>query len=783
MASPALTTGTGGGHDFRLATVAAGTWCGAWSAAHLPIEVVLPMMIGSIATGWWCHRRRAWTVILAAIAMGFAVGATVTLTQVLVADAVRQLPPVDTDRLVDIELTTEGDPRSLRGRTEPTYVVPVRIHRISTTGTTWNMTTTGALFAVEPAPPAPSGGDTHTWADLLPGQRLTVTGQIAAVADRPGDLSAITIWTRERALDRQAPTWWQQAAGSLREGLRTACDGLPPGAAGLLPGLVVGDVSNTPQEITEDFRATGMSHLVAVSGSNVAIVVGGVLLVVGAAGMGPRGRTVLGCLTIVGFAILARPEPSVLRASVMAAVGLIAIGFGRRGAAVPAVSAAVTILILFDPRLASDLGFALSVTATLGLVLLANKWSRAWRDRGWPEWLAAAIAVPLAAQLAVTPLLAGWEGRISIIAVAANAMAAPAVPVATILGLLSCLLSVCWPDAAQLLAWMASWPTRWLIVVADHGAAMPMGSVPWPTGWYATVALALLLLVAVRLARHPWGRVAIVVLLVLSLVATTTPVRTIFAGWPPNRWVLVACDVGQGDALVLSTGEPGTAVVVDAGMDARSVDVCLRDLGITRVPLMVLSHFHADHVGGIAGVLRDREVGRVVAPHPPTAMGGEYAVTEALQAIAVDPSGMGTVYAVGALTVTVLSEGDRFQGTRSDPNNDSVVVLAEHDGVRMLLPGDIEEPGQRLLMRSGLDFTADVLKVPHHGSRYVEPGFFAAVSPAAAVVSVGSDNDYGHPHPRVLSELAALGVAIARTDEDGTVAFIAGDDGLQLARR
>lgn len=794
MRSGAPNAGLVGHHDFRLATVAAGIWWGTWLAARLPVPVTVLLSIIGIAVCWRGHRGRTAMAVMAAVAMGFTAGAIVTAAQVAVANEVRDLPAVDAKRSVHVELTVGNDPRLLRGTTEPTYLTPVRIHRIRTGDTTWETNTGGVLFAVDSETSGPTddrlapgeGGavsDSTEWSSLLPGQRLIVTGRVSVVVDRPGDLAAITIWSRSRAVAKQVPPWWQTVAGSLRDGLRSACEGLPAGPGGLLPGLVVGDVSNTPQEITEDFRATGMSHLVAVSGSNVAVVVGAVLLVAGALGAGPRWRTAIGCVTIVGFAILARPEPSVLRASVMAAVGLIAIGFGRRGTPVPAVAAAVAGLLLAEPQLASDLGFALSVAATLGLVLLAGRWSRAWRERGWPAWLAMAVAVPLAAQLAVTPLLAAWEGRISLIAVVANAVAAPAVPVATILGLLCCAVSVWWPGAAELLAWLASWPTRWLIVVAEHGAAVPMGSVPWPAGWPAALVLAALLVLAIWLARRVWGRVVIAVGVVMALIATLSPVKTSFTGWPPTGWIMVACDVGQGDALVLSTGISGTAVVVDAGTEPDSVDSCLRDLGVTHVPLMIVSHFHADHVGGVAGVIRGREVAQLMVPHQATPTAGVHTVSEALGAADLPTSAVGAGYRVGRLTVTVLSAGDRFSGTRSDANNDSVVVLAEQNGVRVLLSGDIEEPGQRLLLDSGFDISADILKVPHHGSGYFEPDFFAAVAPTAAVISVGTGNEYGHPHPRVLSELAGLGAVVLRTDRDGTVALSAGAGGLELSRR
>ncbi|MFD0559989.1 competence protein ComEC [Stackebrandtia endophytica] len=771
-------------YDLRLAMLAAGVWPGTWLAARWPVTVSVVLVV-VVAVGF--RRLDRHRPIMAVWVLGLTAGIVVTVGQVAVIDAVRDLPVMSTP--VTVEMTLTGDPRQLRGKAEPTFVVPVRVESIGlgdstdAATSTWRTSVDAVVFAVDrdPATGERQEADSARWRDLLPGQRVRTTGRASPVTDHPGELSAMTISVRDPPQSPTDPPWWQTAAGVLRDGLRQACAELPPGPAGLLPGLVIGDVSRLPQEVDEDFRDTGMTHLVAVSGSNVAVVVGAVVLAAAALGAGPRVRVALGCVAIIGFVILARPEPSVLRAAVMGAVTLLAIGWGRRGSAIPSVSAAVVILLLADPRLASSLGFALSVTATLGLVLLAHRWSSAWRSSGWPGWLTAAIAVALAAQVAVTPLLAAWEGRISLVAVPANVLAAPAVPIATILGLLCCVVAPWWPEAGHLLAWLAGWPTRWLIEVAHHGAAVPVGDLPWPTGWLAGLVLALLLAVAVVLVKYRFGRIVVAIVLVCGLFAGLTPVRTMLTGWPPPGWIMVACDVGQGDAIVLSTGYRGSAVVIDAGPDPDLVDGCLRDLGVDRVPLLVITHFHADHVAGVAGIYRNREIGQVLVPHQMLPAGGVRQVAEAVGAPELPTTVVGSRYLAGRLELTVLAAGDAFTGTRSDPNNDSVVVLARIDGLRMLLAGDIEEPAQLALADSGVDLSAEVLKVPHHGSGYFEPRFIAAVDPAIAVISVGDGNEYGHPHPRVLAELSAVGAHILRTDRHGSVAVMATDSGLQLA--
>ncbi|PWU62458.1 competence protein ComEC, partial [Micromonospora globispora] len=241
------------------------------------------------------------------------------------------------------------------------------------------------------------------------------------------------------------PPWLQRAAGTLRAGLQRACDPLPDEQGGLLPGLVVGDTSRLTPAVEEDFRATGMTHLNAVSGSNVAIVVGAVLLLARWARAGPRVAVALCGLALIGFVILVRPSPSVVRAATMGAIGLAALAAGRPRAALPALCAAITVLVIVDPELAGDPGFALSVLATAGLLLLAPGWRDALRRRGVPAGLAEALAVPAAAQLTCGPVVAGISGTVSLVAVPANLLVVPAIAPATVLGVAAAVVSPFWP--------------------------------------------------------------------------------------------------------------------------------------------------------------------------------------------------------------------------------------------------------------------------------------------------------------------------------------------------
>ncbi|GAA4925079.1 ComEC/Rec2 family competence protein [Stackebrandtia albiflava] len=705
--------------------------------------------------------------------LGLWAGMAVAAGQGVVAESVRDIPRVEAGGQGRAVVTVTAQPRRVRG--EPArFVIGVRLEALRFGEQRWRMRVSAVVFA--------SGDEevVERWRRVVPGDRLEVAGHVSGFG-RGGDLTAVALstWSSPEAVGE--PAWWVGWVSRVREALRRSCEVLPAAEAGLVPGLVVGDDSGLPSSVAEDFEATGLTHLVAVSGANVSIVVGAVLWLAVWCGAGLRWRVSSGAVALVGFAVLAGPEPSVLRASVMGGVGLFAMGFGRRSAAMPAVSAAVVGLLLYDPQLAWRLGFALSVAATVGLVWWVAPWVRRWRDRGRPAWAAGAVAVPLAAQLAVTPLLVAVDGRVSVVAVPANVVAAPAVPVATVVGLLCCGVAWWWPGAGEVAAWVAGWPARWLVGVAEVGAAVPMGSLPWPDGLVGAVSALVVLAVGAWVVRR-WRGVGVAVCVAALLVAVVVVPGRLTGAWPPPRWVLVMCDVGQGDAVVLSTGVPGSAVVVDAGPEPERVDRCLSELGVESVPLLVVTHFHADHVGGVAGVFRGRRVGHVLVP-------GEAAPEEGRRRL-VEAAGTGGFTSVvghgwrlGRVRLEVLAAGDRFSGTGADANNDSVVLRATVAGVRVLLTGDIELEAQRWLTESGADVSAEVLKVPHHGSGRFLPEFVSAVGPAVGLISVGEGNDYGHPHPGVVSRLVECGASVWRTDLHGDVAVVEVSGGVGVYAR
>ncbi|MFD7705882.1 ComEC/Rec2 family competence protein [Streptomyces sp. NPDC059786] len=638
--------------------------------------------------------------------------------------------------------------------------------------------------------------ESSLWLGLLPSAWVRMSGQLQP-ALVGGDRVAGVLRVRGGAPPEvvRAPSASQRFAGRLRDGLREAAEGLPPDARALLPGLVVGDTSEVPAELDAAFRETDLAHLLAVSGGNLAILLA---LFIGPPGLAQRterrglaswlgvplrGTALFGGVLTLAFVVVCRPDPSVLRAAACGAVVLLAIATGRRRSLVPALATAVLLLVLYDPWLARSYGFLLSVLATGALLTVAPRWSAALRRRRVPPRLAEALAAAAAAQALCAPVVAVLSARVSLVAVPCNLLAEFAVAPATVLGFAALATAPVAMPVAKALARLASWPVGWIADIARGGAALPGGGVGWPGSWTGALLLALVTVVVVlvgrRLVRHP-RLCGLCLVLFLLIVVQPPPLTRVIKGWPPPGWTFAMCDVGQGDATVLAAGD-GTGVVVDAGPDPVLVDRCLSGLGITRIPLVVLTHFHADHVAGLPGVLRGRSVAAIETTglEEPADQAEFVRVQAAARRIPVTRAVAGEIRHTGMLDWQVLWPPPGPAPAPDGPNDASVTLLVRSAGLSLLLLGDLEPPAQQALLRSsagaGLG-RVDVLKVAHHGSAYQEPELIRRVAPRLALISVGEDNTYGHPAPSTVAVLRASGAVVMRTDEDGAIA-VAGTGG------
>ena len=760
--------------DLRLVPVAATVWMATLLAPHLPPAPLVGVALGGSAIAGLLAARSRSSVAAVTAAVLTALAATAVCAAVREA-ALNGSPVREAarpGRSLDLVVELDGDPRPVSGTVARRVVVAATVREVHEPDRLVATHDHVVLFAAA-----------DPWERLVSGQTVRVRASAGAAPAGSGVAALVSARGPPTVVGR--PSWVQRAAESIRTGLgASARRVLPDDPAGLLPGLVVGDTRSLDPVLAEDFRTAGLTHLVAVSGANVAIVLTGVVWPLRRRALDRRLQAVVAVLALIGFVVLAGPSASVLRAAAMGAVGLLALASGRPRAAVPALSGAAIVLLLLDPVLATDAGFALSVAATAAIVLLAPRWSRLLRARRLPGLLADALAVSAAAGVVTAPLIAALSGQVSLVSLPANLLAAPAVAPATVLGLAAALLARVAPPVADVVVWMAGWPVRWLVLVAHRASGVPDGVAAWPAGTTGAVFLTLLLMAgAFVLWRSPRARLAALAALV-GVLLIGWPARQAVRGWPPTDTDLVACDVGQGDALVVPTA-PGQAVVVDVGPDVGAVDRCLQRLGVHDVPLLVLSHLDADHATGLAGAFSGRHVGQVGTG---TLSPSDHRVgridAQARRAgagrVTLTPGYRRTI---GTATIEVLAPPPEIATASASPNDLCLLVRVTQRGVRILLTGDLSAEAERRILDRGVDLRADVLKVPHHGSADTDARFLSATGARVALVSVGLDNPYGHPAARTLTLLVRDGMQLHRTDREGDLAVVGSARGWGVAGR
>lgn len=685
----------------------------------------------------------------------------------------------------------------------------------------------GDRFWVRAEAETPRGGvpilirlDADPGADWAPGvgveltarlQRLPPGGAAFAAGVRLEGTAGAVGEAETHGLLRQTPLGEAgRVAARLRAELRAAAERVP--GAELVPGFAVGDTALVGEELDAAMRQSSLTHLTAVSGANCALVTAAVMGLLARLGLGRRPRALAGAAALLGFLVVVGPDPSVQRAAVMASVLLVSRFGGRRAVALPSLGAAMIVLLGIDPWQALQPGFALSVAATAGILLAADplaRWSR--RALRVPRWLALPIGVALAAQFACGPLLLLLQPGLPVAGVLANVVAGPAAPLGTALGLFALLLLPLEPVLGSLAVALASLPAWWVGETARLAAALPAARWNWPEGWWGAALLALCqggLVLAWALARgrislprggrapprRPWHapeppprpvRLAAAALGALAIgigtaVVLVTPVMGRLG--TPAGWAVVACDVGQGDALLLrDPAAPDRVMLVDTGDDPEALPGCLDRFGVERISLLVLTHDDADHVGALDSIA-DRVEAALISP----TVSGER--TEHRRVVGI-LSRAGVPTRIGAAGDRSARTGSAEHGPRwrvlapaagSDPadtNAASLVMLARAGSVGVLLLADTGLEEQSELLASGADLRADVLKVAHHGSSDQDPALPAAVGARWGLVSVGADNRYGHPTAASLDSLRTAGTRTLRTDRHGSIALVPGADG------
>ncbi|MCQ1953312.1 ComEC/Rec2 family competence protein [Arthrobacter sp. zg-Y238] len=672
-----------------------------------------------------------------------------------------------------------------------------------------------------------------------------------------GSLQALPAGDRNLALLRAAAPpdvtpaeGWYAATAGLRGAFVQAAEDRGADVEGLLPGMVLGDRGGLDPALEQAMKNTGLTHLTAVSGANCSYLLAFIFLGARALRMPPAPAVLLALTGLVAFVLLVRPDPSVLRAAVMGGLGALAVLSGRGRLSAALLFLSISVLLCVDPWLCGSYAFILSVCATLGLIVLGPHLVRVLSMR-LPRWLAAALAIPVAAQLFCSPVLVLLQPQLPVYSVPANLVAAPVVPAVTVAGMLAVALVGLAPFLAAPPLLLAAAGALWVAKTARFFESVPGALVAWPEGSLGVVLMGVCAGASVvgilYLSRRTAGWVfpgraerangeeqapeangegdANRRAGPRRRASTANP-RGGFAGWylPRRRWVaagaaaslvlpggavlavralqgepdqedewmLAACDVGQGDGFAVRAG-PDSAVVIDAGGEPDPMDACLDRLGVRTVEFLVFTHAHLDHYGGAAGVLSGRSVLQVGYSS------AERELPEELTGVLAGTAAPRTRLAQGMAGTAGLVQWEVLWPPAPDSavpaagdgeeNNASAVLLVTVGGpgqgerpLRILFTGDAEEEAAATILATHANLRAgvDVLKVAHHGARNGGEGWIRAVRPSLALISVGADNEYGHPAPEILTQLRAAGTAVARTDQHGTVVVVREGNGLEV---
>jgi competence protein ComEC len=566
------------------------------------------------------------------------------------------------------------------------------------------------------------------------------------------------------------------------EGLRAVflfrAQGVSPDAKALVGGLAIGERDLLSPEMAENMKTLSLTHLVAVSGANLAIVMGVVYLLTAACALSRNTRFVTALLVMVVYVLVVGPESSVLRSATMATFVVIGLWLGRGTKPIISLAWAVIFLLAIDPGLATDFGFSLSALATVGLLTMALPIYN-WLSRYMPRLIAIGIAASFSAQLATTPVLLMLQPSIPIYSVLANLIVEPVVAPVTVLGILALILAYPLPVLSSAVSYVASLGTWWITLVATEVSGWPAARVHFVAGPVGVALASLIVLLSLglyqkRLSKYRTGIAASLVGIMLFSASWSSADQIRFQVFD-GEWDVVNCDVGQGDALVVRS--QGVVALIDVGREPEPIDKCLDNLQVTKIDLLVITHFDADHAGGIYGALNNRYVETAIisgfADDRPLVSLVETALAQSKVEVLTGFAGMGGK--LGELKWRVLAPTAKATEAK-DSNDASVIVSFTGAGYGLLALGDLGGVGQTRLMRNAggvlneLSGMPLLLKVAHHGSADQSTELFRLLSADIAIFSVGQ-NPYGHPTKKALDQAALSGSRIVRTDQLGSIAL------------
>ncbi|MSX01621.1 MAG: MBL fold metallo-hydrolase, partial [Actinobacteria bacterium] len=529
---------------------------------------------------------------------------------------------------------------------------------------------------------------------------------------------------------------------------------LPPDEAALLRGIALGDDSALSDRLRDAMRRSGLGHLVAASGANIALLVVLVFSVCALLGA-PRGLRLALALAAVGIYVpLAGSGPSIQRAAIMGAAALVASAASRPSARWYSLLLAATVSLTLNPAILRDPGWQLSFAAVAAIGILSGPLQVALERRGLPAPVSGPLSLTAAATVGTAPISAAAFGTVSLVSLPANLAAAAAVAPATWLGMVAAVLSQVSDSLAAPVCMLAYWPLAAILAVARAASSLPGAQISVSPPIVASVSMAAVAIVLGGRRRRPVLVAAAIALSSVVWVALGVARSASRLAPPPAGAVRVTfLDVGQGDATLVES--EGHSALIDSGPPTASLGPLLDRAGIKRLDLLVATHAQADHLGGADRVLESLPVGAVLDGRDGVVEpeGTQMAAAARGRRVPLVTAAAGDSIRVGALLLTILSPqplaGDLPRG---DPNQRAIVILAQARGFSLLLTSDAESD-----VLLGLEIpTVDLLKVSHHGS--ADPGLpllLAKINPRIAAIEVGAGNSYGHPAEPTLAALAA----------------------------
>ena len=599
---------------------------------------------------------------------------------------------------------------------------------------------------------------------ILTGKHIEVKGRLSLPLKGDALLehgAASILRSESMTLDGAGPVY--SAINSIRASMASSFRlAFPRKIAGFIEGVTMSKLDDADPETVSSLRSCGLSHLVAVSGLHVgsaAMLTLALLLVIGA---GRRTRYVAATLVALCVMSIAGFRASSVRAAIMASLAFGAAMLGRDHDALAGISIAGIVILARSPATLFDRGLQFSFAAALAIIITVSM----ARKTGW---LRAALSVCAAAQLGIIPLvLLGGEG-VPVTATAANVVAVPLVGPILLTSWLVAIVTPLSRTLGRLIAIVPGALARVVMAVASFFSKVPTAR---PAGLFGFTVLLIycgglvLVIRAVRVKRP----------LFAPLVAVALSMSLVLVGFLPfpslhSCETVTALDVEEGDAILIKDST-GAVVLVDGGPDERKILKKLQEKGVRRLDLAILSHPHADHMAGLAAVLREIPCGMLVDADLPT---GSLPGRDDLLDVAANKKVRRVIAREGEqievskrTSLEVLYPPAKGITKAANANDCSLVIMARVGEVGILLPGDIEATGQKALLAAHPDLSCGVLKVPHQGaSNAATPELLDAADPALALISVEKGNKYGHPSARCLALLSERGVKVMRTDLEG----------------